>query len=117
MATMFKLSIIQLMFSVIFSIFVGLLWGFSYGKSALLGGLICSVANVFFSGKLFFYKSKDQTKQTLRHFYRSESSKIALTVAMFILVFLLIDIEFLPFIVAYSLATLLNLLCLPILNS
>lgn len=113
---MFKLSIIQLMFSVVFSVLVGLYWGFDYGKSALIGGLICAVANLFFSGKLFMFKSQDRTKQTLQHFYRSESLKIALTVAMFILVYLLIDIEFLPFIVAYSLTTLLNLLCLPFLR-
>ena len=114
-----KLSFFQFLSTLIFAVVVAFFWGQSHGFSALLGGLICASANLFFSGKLFFFKNKNSQnpKKNLQYFYRSESLKIALTITMFTLVFILVKIEFLPLIVAYSLASLLNWLCLPILKT
>lgn len=116
MTVVTKLSLFQFLFTLIFSVVVTFFWSQSHGFSALLGGLICTVANLFFAGKLFFGRHADDPKLILRQFYRSEALKLAFTFAMFILVFKLIKIEFMPFILAYSFAALLNWLCLPFLK-
>ena len=117
MAVVIKLSLIQFLFTLTFSAVNAFFWSDSHGWSALLGGLTCTVANLFFAGKLFQARNNHDPKLILRHFYRSESLKLAFTFAIFILVFKLIEIEFLSFILAYSFTALLNLLCLPFLNS
>lgn len=117
MTVVTKLSLIQFLFTLVFSVVITFIWSGSHGFAALLGGLICTIANLFFAGKLFFGKQTNDPKKILRQFYRSESLKLAFTFAMFILVFKLIEIEFMPFFLAYSFAALLNLLCLPFLNS
>jgi len=91
-------------------------WGKISGASALMGGLICVISNLFFAGRLFVGKQTSDPKQILRQFYRSEALKIAFVFAMFIMVFTLVNIEFMPFILAYSLAAFLNWLCLPFLK-
>ena len=116
MTVVIKLSLTQLIFTLIFSSVIFLIWGKLHGVSALLGGLICTTANLFFAGKLFFGRHTTEPKQILRQFYRSEALKIVFTLAMIILVYKLIDIEFLSFILAYSFAALLNWLCLPFLK-
>lgn len=116
MAVVTKLTFIQFFFTLIFAGVVYFFWGTLHSFSALLGGLICAVANLFFASKLFFGSRSKEPKQILRQFYRSETMKFVFTIAMFIVVFKLVTIEFLPFILAYSFAALLNWLCLPILK-
>jgi ATP synthase protein I len=116
MTVVTKLSLIQLFFTLIFFVVAYFYGGKLHGTSALLGGLICTTANLFFAGKLFLAKQTADPKMILRQFYRSEALKIAYTIAMFILVLKLTNIEFLSFILAYSFAALLNWLCLPFLN-
>jgi len=117
MAVVIKLSLFQLVFTLFFSILLAFFISQSHGYSAFLGGSICAFANLFFAGKLFFKKETDDPKKALQYFYRSESLKIAFTLAMFVLVFSLLKIDYLTFIIGYSFAALLNLLCLPFLKS
>lgn len=127
MTVITKLSLVQLIFTLILSVICFYALSGLHAISALLGGLICSLGNLFFAGKLFLGKKMaKQTKQMteqeveaneiLRQFYRSEALKIAFTLAMFILVFKLLNLEFLVFILAYSFAAFLNWLCLPFLK-
>ena len=116
MTVVTKLSLMQLVFTLLFAALVGLVWDLSYAISAFLGGIICVIANLFFAGKLFLSKRYVRPEQILQKFYRSEVLKLLFTFTMFILVFVLIDIEFAAFILAYSFTTLLNLLCLPFLK-
>jgi ATP synthase protein I len=113
MTVVTKLSLFQLVFTLIFASVLTLIWGKLHGASALLGGLICVFANLFFAGKLFVAKQVSEPKKILRQFYRSEALKIVFTLVLFILVFKLIKIEFMSFITAYTLTALLNLICLP----
>ena len=116
MTVVTKLSLIQLAFTLLLTALVGLIWDLQYAASAFLGGMICVVANLFFAGKLFLNKRYVRPEQILQKFYRSEVLKLLFTFTMFILVFVLIDIKFAAFILAYSFTTLLNLLCLPFLK-
>ena len=116
MTVVTKLSLMQFAFTLLLTVLVGLVWGLPYALSAFLGGMICVTANLFFAGKLFLSKRYVRPEQILQKFYRSEVLKLLFTFTMFVVVFVLIDIEFAAFIVAYSLTTLLNLLCLPFLK-
>ena len=116
MTVVSKLSLIQLIFTLILSGVVYSFWGKISGASALIGGLICVVSNFFFAGRLFVGRHTEDPKQILRQFYRSEALKLTFVIAMFIIVFTLLDIEFMAFILAYAFIALLNLLCLPFLN-
>lgn len=116
MSVVTKLSLMQLVFTIIFSVLVAVLWGFPHAGSAFLGGIICVTANLFFAGKLYLSKNIEKPEYILHRFYRSEVMKLLFTFAMFTLVFVLLDVHFIAFILAYSFAALLNLLCLPFLK-
>ena len=87
-----------------------------HGFSALIGGGICVTSNLFFAGRLFVGRRVSDPKEMLRHFYRSEALKFLFVVAMFVLVYKLVDIDPMSFIVAYALTALVNLICLPFLK-
>lgn len=116
MTVVSKLSLIQLIFTLVLSGVIYSIWGNISGASALMGGLICVVSNLFFAGRLFVGKQKDDPEQILRQFYRSEGLKLAFVFVMFAMIFTLATIELMPFILAYAFTALLNLLCLPFLN-
>ena len=116
MTVVTKLSLMQLVFTLLLTALTGLVWGLPHAASAFLGGIICVIANLFFAGKLFLSKRYVRPEQILQKFYRSEVLKLLFTFTMFVLVFVLIDIKFEAFILAYSFTTLLNLLCLPFLK-
>ena len=116
MTVVTKLSLIQLVFVLLLTTLIALVWDLFHAISAFVGGMICVGANFLFAGKLFLSKHEVLPEQILQKFYRSEMLKLVFTFTMFVLVFVLIDIEFASFILAYSFTALLNLLCLPFLK-
>ncbi|MGK0269914.1 MAG: ATP synthase protein I [Cocleimonas sp.] len=116
MTVVTKLSLMQFVFILLLTALITLIWDLQYAGSAFLGGFICVIANLFFAGKLFLSKRYVRPEQILQKFYRSEVLKLLFTFTMFVVVFVLIDIKFAAFILAYSFTTLLNLLCLPFLK-
>ena len=120
MSVVLKLSLLQLLVTLVFAGFCGFFWTQQHAISAMVGGIICCVGNGFFAGRLFVGKktidAEQQPQKILRHFYRSEALKIAFTLAMFVLVFTLTKVVFMAFIIAYALAALANLLFLPVLK-
>ena len=116
MTVVTRLSLMQLVFVLVLTVVCYFL-NVEYFVSAFLGGIICVLANFFFAGKLFLSRRYKKAEDLLQSFYRSEVMKLVFTVTMFVLVFLLVvDVNHAVFIVAYSLTTLLNLLCLPFLK-
>ena len=116
MTVVTKLSLMQLVFTLLLTALIGLVWGFSHAFSAFLGGMICVVANLFFAGKLFLSRRNVCPDKILQNFYRSEVMKLVFTIAMFVMVFVLVKINFLIFILIYMVISLLNLFCLPFLK-
>ena len=113
--------VLQFLVTAVFAAFLATFYGFWQAVSGLAGGGICCCANAFFAGRLFVHKAVNvdvalQPRQILRHFYRSEALKIAFTLAMFVLFFTVIEVSFMPFIIAYALAALANWLFLPVLK-
>jgi len=116
MTVVTKLSLMQFVFTIVLTALVGLVWGSIHAFSAFLGGIICTVANLFFAGKLFLNKRYVIPEQILKKFYRSEASKLLFIFTMFVFVLVFMDIDFLAFILAYFSTSLLNLFCLPFLK-
>jgi ATP synthase protein I len=61
--------------------------GLTAAMSALLGGLVSIVPNAYFARKLFRHQGAQAAKQIVNSFYKGEASKIALSIAMFAVVF------------------------------
>ena len=60
-------------------------------KSALLGGLCCTIPNVYFVRQAFRYRGARAAKLIAHSFYKGEAGKILLTLIAFVLVFTLVE--------------------------
>lgn len=84
--------------------FIALILWISLGQkaaySALLGGLICSLAT-WLMAKIMFYRQGADPGQMLLAFYMGEAAKVLVTVICFILAFVLIELNALAFILTY----------------
>lgn len=71
-------------------------FGWLAARSALLGGLIAFLPNVYFAAKFGFSDKTRTAKDIVRSFYIGESIKIIITAGLFILIFQLPNILFVP---------------------
>ncbi len=78
-------------------IFVGglVLFGWQAARSAGLGGLIAFIPNVYFALKISHDQGNDP-QRIMRGFYVGEVVKLILTAVLFVLVFRLPNISFMP---------------------
>ena len=65
--------------------------GMTVAKSALLGGLCCTIPNAYFIRQAFRYRGARAAKLIANSFYKGEAGKILLTLVAFTLVFTLVD--------------------------
>jgi ATP synthase protein I len=74
------------------AILLGWYWpsGWTAAYSALIGGMIATLANAWFAYKIFGTKPTDQPEVVVRNFYWGELNKILFTCAMFVAAFVLI---------------------------
>lgn len=70
-------------------------------RSALLGGLIAFVPNVYFAMRVGVARYDKTAKEIVRSFYVGESVKLVLTALMFWAVLRLPDIAFMPLIATF----------------
>lgn len=71
--------------------------------SALLGGMVCIIPNVYFAYKVFKHQGARAAKQIVNSFYKGEAFKIILSIFLFTAVFVLCKITPLAFFVTYIL--------------
>ena len=69
--------------------------------SAVLGGLVCVIPNAYFAKQLFRYHGALAAKRIVSGFYRGEALKIALSAALFALVFRFFNINPVVFFATY----------------
>ncbi len=83
--------------TVLVVIFIGawFLFGWQVARSAGFGGLIALIPNAYFALKISRDRSKDP-RGIMRGFYVGEVVKLVLTAVLFVLVFRLPDIRFVP---------------------
>ena len=86
----FKLIATQICITCTAACFLWLVIGKIAGLSALLGGLICLIPNLYMAYKTFAYSGATAAQKIVNSFYKGEAGKLLLTIAGFSLVFLLV---------------------------
>lgn len=85
----FSLIFAQVVVSVVLSALL-LFYDWPAAYSALVGGMIATLANAWFTAKVFTRRHTDQPVALLRAMYSGELYKILLTGALFVVAFVLI---------------------------
>ena len=86
-----RLFLLQLAVTSVMSLVFSSGWVSVY--SAWLGGAVCILPMLYFSRKLFKHRGARQANKIVKSFYVGEAIKIALSVALFALVFLTVVID------------------------
>lgn len=114
---MLQLALLQLICSIAFALTLYVCFTAYVGLSALLGGLVATLATVYVALKVrktvppasSVSSASDELAPAvhmLQRFYRFEVSKVILTLTMFAISVFVIKVSILPFIIAYLLAAL-----------
>ena len=112
-SVLIKLALLQTLGTLIFSLALYYCFDKREALSALLGGLIASVATLYSAGRLFTTKHDGQAEEILLRFYLSVALKVLFTLLMMAICIIVIKVSLLPFIIAYLLAAVvINLLFL-----
>jgi ATP synthase protein I len=77
------------------------LGGWPAGQSALIGGLVGFVPNAMFALRFGVPDKKKSAQEIVRAFYAGEASKLAMTAALFFLVFQLPGLRYAPLFTAF----------------
>ncbi|MFT4059365.1 MAG: F0F1 ATP synthase subunit I [Legionella sp.] len=96
-----RLWLVQLAATLAFAAVCAILYGANAASSAVLGGMVCVVPNVYFASKLFKYQGARSARQIVNSFYKGEAIKIFLSIVLFTAVFVWIKITPLAFFAAY----------------
>lgn len=86
----FRLLVIQALVALVLAIIFMIFQGVNAGFSALLGGMISLIPNVYFALKTFRYFGARSAVAITLSLWTGEAGKFILTAALFILVFLTI---------------------------
>ena len=81
-----------------------LFWAFlgqKAGYSALLGGMVCLIPTGFFAWLAFRYTGAQSAQRIVGAFYMGEALKLFLTMALFTVIFIWIDVVAVPFFGAF----------------
>lgn len=97
----FRLLSAQAGLIVITSLVMFMLWGNNSAYSALLGGGVSLLPNICFAAIAFRYRGACAARQIARSFYYGEAAKWLLSIALFVLVFVSVDVAGISFFVAY----------------
>jgi ATP synthase protein I len=96
-----RLWLVQLGTILVISTLCAVTYGVNPAISALLGGMVCFVPNVYFARRLFKYQGARSAKKIVNGFYRAEAIKIVLSMLLFTAVFVWVEITPLAFFVSY----------------
>lgn len=100
----YKLVLLQAVISGLLAIIFAVFRGELYGLSAFAGTVIAVLPNFVFATLAFSYSGASASAKVLKTFYWGEAVKLLLTIALFSLVFIYMEVAFLPLFVCYSLA-------------
>ena len=120
MSMVIKLSLIQFVFTLIFSGVIYFLWGTLHGVSAFIGGMIYFIANGFFSIRMILgkkrYSDAESAKKFVKVMYQSEFFKLLITIVLFAFAFGRLEVQPEPALAIYVLVVLSNLFVVPFLK-
>lgn len=105
---MMKLVLSQAIVTVVISVICLVFYDLRVTLSVFFGGLVPTLANLFVLCRLYLNRNKVLSAKTmLDRFYRSESMKMTLTLAMLVLLIAVVKVAVLPFVIAYFVVALL----------
>ena len=84
----FSLLLAQCLLAISVAILLFFMKGMVAGYSALCGGLIARLPNLYLARKAFQYDGARSARLIVRSFYLGEAGKLVLTAALFVLVFI-----------------------------
>lgn len=96
-----RLLFVQFCAALVVAVFEFLFSGDQAAWSALIGGLVCILPNIYFAYRLFQYQGARLAKKILQGFYRGEAVKLILTGILFALVWNYLKVSPLPFMLAF----------------
>lgn len=96
----FRIAASQFAIAGVFAAGFGLGLGLQAGLSALVGGTVNALANLYLAHRVFGGDTSPQA--ILKNLYIGEFVKIGLTVALFVLALMTLDLAFLPLFVTYA---------------
>ncbi|MDG9666507.1 F0F1 ATP synthase subunit I [Hahella sp. CR1] len=82
----FRIVGLQLIATVLISL-IAWRWSSVHAYSALVGGLICAVPNMYFAHRAFLYQGAQAARQIVQSIYKAEAVKLGLTAIFFGLAF------------------------------
>ncbi|MCX7087230.1 MAG: ATP synthase subunit I [Methylococcales bacterium] len=100
LSTVSKILFLQLLVIAVSVAVFAMINGQLYALYALLGGMAAFIPNVYFALKIKRSQGQEP-RQMVRSFYTGESGKLLLTAALFIIIFQLPNIQFLPLMASY----------------
>lgn len=98
-----RLLLLQGFIAILTAVIFSVCFGLHAGYSALIGGLVCVLANWIFVKKCFANKKVMDAKRILLSVYLGEIIKVLVSIVLFVLVFKFISIVVLPFFIGYIL--------------
>ena len=99
-STVNKLLILQALVMLVAANGFMLLSSWQEAVSFVLGGLVALIPNIYFAYRLHLVREKE-AKIIVRSFYASETKKILLTVALFVIVFQMRGVNVLTLLLGY----------------
>ncbi|MGF1744628.1 F0F1 ATP synthase subunit I [Vibrio minamisatsumaniensis] len=104
-----QMLLLELSAVILVAIGLGLAVNFDWGFSALIGGGIFVIANAVFCVSAFLFCGARATKLVAVSFYTGEALKILITVLLFSIVYMYMQVELIPLKLTYLLVLGINI--------
>lgn len=105
-AEAFRVVVAQFAVAIVVSSGLLIFSGLRTAWSALVGGLIATLASLYFAAALYARRGGRDPRQFVRAFYVGELLKIVITAALFWFAIVWLDVSFLPAFATYAVALL-----------
>ena len=100
-STVRRILLYQAMAVAVTSVLAFLLSGSADAQSVLVGGLAGFLPNLFFAAKFGHHDPKKSAQEVVRAFYVGEALKLVLTGVLFVLIFQIPGISFMPLFIGF----------------
>ncbi|MCG7499281.1 F0F1 ATP synthase subunit I [Vibrio sp. Of7-15] len=104
-----RLLLIQLSVVMVVAVGMGLTINADWGLSALIGGGICIAANAVFALCAFMFSGARAAKLVMATFYTGEVLKILITVILFSVAYMYMEVDLVPLKLTYLLVLAINI--------
>ena len=109
-----KIALYQILFTIALVLLITLniyfIWGLTYAKSALAGGIVAIIPNIVFALKAFKYAGAQSSKKVVESFFSGVKLKMVIMALLFALAFKFLVLLPIPFFVMFCLVMVMPLI-------